>query len=86
MLVYAKLGDEARAAEHRKLHDRYRPDPNATDRAISIQRRNNAAADHAAQAIVIYPLQRAGAPELKPPGPIQVSALRPASPRPQKDE
>lgn len=65
MLLYSELGDSAKAAEHRAWHDRYRPDPNATDRAISIQRRKNPAADHAAQAIVIYPLQRAGAPEFK---------------------
>src|SRR5262249_50013527 len=64
MLLYSELGEQAKADEHRKLHDRYRPDPNATDRAISIHRRKNAAADHAAQSIVIYPLQRAGAPEL----------------------
>jgi tetratricopeptide (TPR) repeat protein len=64
-LLYSRLGDEAKAAEHRRLHDRYRPDPNATDRAITIHRRKNPAADHAAQAIVIYPLQRAGAPELE---------------------
>lgn len=62
--IHAQLGNEAKADEHRKLHDRYRPDPNATDRAIAIHRRNNPAADHAAQAIVIYPLQRPGAFEL----------------------
>ena len=69
-LIYAALGDETRAAQHRRLHERYRPDDNATDRAISIARRNNKAADHAAQAIIIYPLQRPGAPGLsagKPP-------------------
>jgi tetratricopeptide (TPR) repeat protein len=64
MLLYSELGDEAKAAEHRKLHDRYRPDPNATDRAISLQRRKNPASDHAAQSIIIYPLQRPGAPGL----------------------
>ncbi|MSU20417.1 MAG: tetratricopeptide repeat protein [Pedosphaera sp.] len=63
-LIYTQLGDEAKAAEHRRLHERYRPDDNARDRAISIHRRNNPAADHAAQSIVIYSLQRPGAPEL----------------------
>ncbi|MBM3836435.1 MAG: tetratricopeptide repeat protein [Verrucomicrobia bacterium] len=58
MLIHTQLGDDAKAAEHRKLHERYRPDDNARDRAIAIHRRANAAADHAAQAIVIYPLQR----------------------------
>jgi tetratricopeptide (TPR) repeat protein len=75
MLLYTELGDEAKAAEHRKLHDRYRPDPNATDHAITIQRRQNPAADHAAQAIVLYPLQRPGAPEL--PNPV-AQAFQPA--------
>lgn len=63
-LIYTQLGEETKAAEHRKLHERYRPDDNARDRAIAIHRRNFPAADHAAQAIVIYPLQRPGAPEL----------------------
>ena len=63
-LIYAQLGDESRAAYHRREHEKYRPDDNARDRAISIARRADAAADHAAQATVIYPLQRPGAPEL----------------------
>ena len=63
-LIYDRLGDSAQAAHHRKLHERYRPDDNARDRAISIHRRQNPAADHAAQATVIYSLQRPGAPGL----------------------
>lgn len=63
-LLYAALGDDAKAGEHRTLHARYLPDSNARDRAIAIHRRSNPAADHAAQSIVIYPLQRPGAPEL----------------------
>ena len=59
--IYAQLDDEARAAEHRRLHERYLPDYNARDRAISLARRANPAADHAAQATVIYSLQRPGA-------------------------
>jgi tetratricopeptide (TPR) repeat protein len=65
-LIFAQLGDEAKAAYHRREHDKYRPDDNARDRAISIARRADPAADHAAQATVIYPLQRLGAPELNP--------------------
>jgi tetratricopeptide (TPR) repeat protein len=61
-LIYAQLGDEKRASEHRQLHERYRPDDNASDRAIAIERRRNPAADNAAKATVIYPLQRTGAP------------------------
>lgn len=63
-LIYAELGDENRAASHRREHEKYRPDDNAQDRAITIARRADPAADHAAQATVIYSLQRAGAPEL----------------------
>jgi tetratricopeptide (TPR) repeat protein len=63
-LIYEALGDEKQAEEHLKLHERYRPDDNATDRAINLARRDNKAADHAAQAIVIYTLQRPGAPGL----------------------
>jgi len=63
-LIYAQLGDEAKAAYHRREHEKFRPDDNARDHAISIARRADATADHAAQATVIYPLQRLGAPEL----------------------
>jgi len=64
-LIYAQLGHDTKAAEHRKLHQRYRPDDNARDYAIAAARRRDKAADHAAQAIVIYPLQRPGAFELE---------------------
>lgn len=73
MLLHTELGNESKATEHRQLHDRYRPDPNATDRAIAIHRRNNPAADHAAQAITIYPLQRNGAPELPRTGRMSIA-------------
>jgi tetratricopeptide (TPR) repeat protein len=63
-LLHDQLGQSKLAAEHRSLHERYRPDDNARDRAITMARRTNAAADAAAQAIVIYPLQRPGAPGL----------------------
>ncbi len=57
-LIYSQLGDEAGAAYHRGEHDKYRPDDNARDRAITIARRADPAADHAAQATVIYSLNR----------------------------
>ena len=59
-LIHAQLGDREKSAEHRKFHERYRPDDNARDRAVSVARRNNPAADKAAQAVVIYDLQRPG--------------------------
>jgi tetratricopeptide (TPR) repeat protein len=65
-LIYAQLGDQTQAAYHRREHEKYLPDYNAQDRAITLARRGNPAADHAAQATVIYPLQRPGAPELPP--------------------
>ncbi len=63
-LIYAQLGDEQTAAFHRREHEKYLPDYNAADRTVAIARRAHPAADHAAQATVIYPLQRPGAPEL----------------------
>lgn len=59
-LIFEALDDQTRAREHRRLHERYRPDDNARDSAIQAARRANPAADHAAQAIVIYSMQRTG--------------------------
>ena len=64
-LIYEQLGDTKLSTEHRALHERYRVDDNARDRAVTIARRANPAADRAAQAIVIYSLQREGAPGLE---------------------
>jgi tetratricopeptide (TPR) repeat protein len=64
-LIYERLGERELGTHHRKLHERYRPDDNARDRAVAAARRRDAAADHAAQATVIYSLQRSGAPELE---------------------
>ncbi len=60
--LYTRLGDDAKAAFHRREHEQFLPDYNAADRAIAIARRADPAADHAAQATVIYPLQRSEAP------------------------
>jgi hypothetical protein len=60
-LIRAQLGDKEKAATHRALHEKYRPDDNARDRAVAAARRRNAAADHAAQTIVIYDLHRTAA-------------------------
>jgi tetratricopeptide (TPR) repeat protein len=59
-LIFKQLGDRQRAAKHFELHQKYRPDDNARDRAIAIHRAANPAADHAADAIVIYDLERRG--------------------------
>ncbi len=59
-LVYRELGDEERSQIHQRQHARYKPDDNARDRAATAHRRANAAANHAADAVVIYELQRPG--------------------------
>jgi len=56
--VAARLGDDAAEQRHRRLHDTYRPDDNAQDRAIANARRRDPAANHAAEAVVVYDLQR----------------------------
>lgn len=63
-LIYAGLGEKAQAQRHQQLHDRYRPDDHAVEQAVSLHRRNNPAADHAAEAVAVYDLQRHGAYEL----------------------
>jgi tetratricopeptide (TPR) repeat protein len=63
-LVYADLGDPARAERHRGLALKYKPDDHAIERAVATHRRHNPAADHAAEPVAIYDLQRPGAYEL----------------------
>jgi len=63
-LISRQLGNDKRAEVHLELYRKYRPDDNARDRAISMARAADPAANHAAEAIVIYDLQRAGAYEL----------------------
>jgi tetratricopeptide (TPR) repeat protein len=63
-LAYRTLGEKDKADEHFRLYQKYRPDDNARDRAVSIARAADPAADHAAEAIAIYDLQRPGAYEL----------------------
>ncbi len=57
-LLYARLDEPKLAESHRGLHLKYKPDDNAREHAVAIHRRSNAAADHAAEAVVIYDLQR----------------------------
>jgi tetratricopeptide (TPR) repeat protein len=59
--IAARVGDEAEAARLRALHARYKPDDNARDRAVALARRADPAANHAAEDVVIYDLQRPGA-------------------------
>lgn len=59
--AYTQLEETPKAATHRALHARYKLDDNARDRALSIARARDPAADHAANAVVIYDLQRTDA-------------------------
>ena len=60
-LIYKQLDEPEKAAEHFDLYQTYKPDDNSHDSAIAAQRASNPAADHAAEAIAIYDLQRPGA-------------------------
>lgn len=55
-LVHKLLGDNERAERHRRLHEIYKPDDNARDKAVAAARRKYPAANHAAEALVIYRL------------------------------
>jgi tetratricopeptide (TPR) repeat protein/uncharacterized integral membrane protein len=85
-LIHAELGDEKRAAEERALYARYKPDDNARDTTVALHRLRNPAANHAAEAVVIYELQREGryladvGPILKPALSIAASAADERSP------
>jgi tetratricopeptide (TPR) repeat protein len=56
--LYLELGNREAAEEHRRLHEKYRPDDHAVEQAVAIHRSRNPAADHAAAAIAIYDLGR----------------------------
>jgi len=56
-LVYAELDQPALARQHRELHEQYRPDDHAIERAVTAHR--GPAANHAAEAVAVYDLQRA---------------------------
>lgn len=56
--LYGELGDQTLAEQHRNLHARYKQDDNVRDSAITAHRRQNPAADHAAEDVVIYDLGR----------------------------
>ncbi|MEN8762333.1 MAG: multiheme c-type cytochrome [Thiogranum sp.] len=64
-LVYAELDQPETAAMHRQLHEKYRPDDHAIERAVSVHRSLNPAANHAAESVAIYDLQRPDAVELE---------------------
>ncbi|WP_166822272.1 tetratricopeptide repeat protein [Thalassoroseus pseudoceratinae] len=57
-LLYRELGEIDKADRHRQLHARYKPDDNARDTAVRLARQKYPAANHAAEAVVIYPTDR----------------------------
>ena len=59
--VYGRLGDAAAERRHRNAHQRYRKDDNAADRAVALARQRDAAANHAAAAVVVYDLRASNA-------------------------
>jgi tetratricopeptide (TPR) repeat protein len=63
-LILADLGDHTGAERHRALNALYRPDDNIAERAITRHRAENPAANHAAETVAIYDLQRPQAFEL----------------------
>ncbi|MEO1085161.1 MAG: tetratricopeptide repeat protein, partial [Acidobacteriota bacterium] len=63
-LLHKELDLEDQANVHFDLYRKYKVDDNARDRAVAIARAADPAADHAAEAIVIYDLQRPGTFEL----------------------
>ncbi|MSR57409.1 MAG: tetratricopeptide repeat protein [Planctomycetaceae bacterium] len=73
--LYRMRGDQKQADEHSEAHLRYKPDDNAQDRAINLARQNSLAANHAAEKLVIYSLQRPNAPGLH-----RQQAAKPAKP------
>ncbi len=74
-LVYAELGQPEKASQHRQLHEQYRPDDHAIERAVALHRSRNPAANHAAEAVAIYDLQRPAAQEASTGDPITTSRL-----------
>jgi hypothetical protein len=56
--VYRVLGDVEKEQYHAERHAYFKPDDNARDYAVARARLQYPAADHAAEAVVIYDLQR----------------------------
>ena len=56
--VFDRLSNNEKSSYHRSQHERYRIDDNARDRAVTLARQKDVAANHAAEPVVIYDLQR----------------------------
>ena len=75
--VFERMGIEDQAEFHRQANLRYKPDDNASNMARRPARQKYPAANRAAEAIVIYPMQRPGAPGLPPESASQSASLPP---------
>ena len=64
-LLYDRLGDPEKATEHGTLHGIYKPDDTARGRAVRLAKEKYPAAAHASEPVVVYDLQRPGAPGLQ---------------------
>jgi len=81
--IYQTLGDTAQALAQRQLHARYKADDNAMDYAVAEHRLTHPAADHAAEPVVIYDLERgtAGALAAERPPAKTVATVQAAAPK-----
>ena len=61
-LLYAAKGDASQQTHHQQMHLKYKPDDNARDRAVAAARQRYPAANHAANAVVVYDLLRSISP------------------------
>ena len=59
LVVPVAAASSVPTAGHRSLHLKYKPDDNAQDNSVAAHRARNPAANHAAESIVIYDLQKA---------------------------
>ena len=75
--VFERLGLEDKAEFHRQANLRYKPDDNASNLARRPARQKYPAANRAAEATVIYLMQRPGAPGLPPEAASQSAAIAP---------
>ncbi len=76
--IYERRGDHERSKEHLAANLKYKPDDNAGDVGKREARGKYPAANVAAEPLVIYSMQRSGAPELPSDIPAQPVAIVPA--------
>jgi tetratricopeptide (TPR) repeat protein len=76
-LIYRQLGDHEKGKTHLALYQKYKPDDNARDRALVLARSKDPAANHAAEAVVIYDLRRGGTYEMTLPRKAESFELKP---------